>query len=226
MQIKLGCDFGRESVSGVETFDASIWTGQYTLWFNVVQYLSTVGTNDGNEDTNVDALPWTGTVSGTDSWAAALPKPSPYMFIYSTATCKQDDSTGGDVDEQLGMRWGAGASVVAPQEDQEAVKNKEEVISLIGENTLGLTELMNENIAKVEEAARVKTDDAEKNSRKAEGIAIVALFLSCSVLTVFFTLLGVRVVKPSEFRRALLAGDSAAVQKADWDEMSESDNQL
>jgi len=128
MQIKLGCDFGVD-MAGDATPDATVWMDQHTLWFTTSQWVSTPGSNDGNDESDGNKLSWTGIVEGTESWSAAQPKPSPYVFIYSTGTCTQDSSTGDAAAPQIGMRWGANAEVVPPADNQEAVKSKEEVRS-------------------------------------------------------------------------------------------------
>jgi len=79
-------------------------------------------------------------------------------------------------------------------------------------------------MAKIAANAEKQADDANAKTRTAEGLALIAVAMAGIVLTIVLTLVGFRAARPTEFRRALLASDSTAVQKADWDEKA--DNNL
>ena len=185
------------------------------------QFVSTPGTNDGNGDTD-SMLSWTGTVEGDGSWSAALPYPSPYLFIYSTDTCVPADSSGNSA--QNGMRWGTSSTVIEPAEDQEAVTNKEQVLSWVAESQLELIEDF-----EAEQLATMKTleieiadtdsssDQAKKTADQGLVVSIGAIAMSSIVLGMALCLVLIRLISPTKFKYLMLAdgGDHGVVHEHD-----------
>jgi hypothetical protein len=189
IQIKLGCNFGVD-MNDVATNDATVWMGEYATWWNVEQYVSTPGTNDGNEAT--DHLNWSGNVEGSASWSNATPKPSPYIFIYSSAACTNEEKT------EFGMVWGTEKELIAPAENQEAIKSRAEVISMIEESELEVSELLMSSLD-------AKILESERSAKTASDIAIIAACLSGVMFSLIMSLFCFRAAKPNEFRRLLLS---------------------
>ena len=205
IQTKLGCDFGFDQITGEATDDATIWQGEHALWFRTEQFLSTPGTNDGNIDSKGDMLSWTGAVEGDSSWAAAQPKPSPFLFIYSSDSCVATDSTGES--SQVGMRWGSSQAVVEPALHQEEVQTKAQVLSWIDESELNLYELIEAQGAVSTQETSEHDDHDDKNSasvQMATSLSVVALAIGCVLLGIFVALTTWRLKRPRAFKRALL----------------------
>lgn len=206
IQTKFGCDFGVDD-QGADSSDVTEWQGQHAIWFPMKQYVSTPGTNDGNTN-ETSVLSWTGMVSGNDSWGAAQPKPSPYIFLYSSEKCSKTV----DGNTQVGMRWGIDSTVIPPVMDQDAVKTKAEVLSWIDESQLTMQEgLLAQDVQTLETAeiaaalALDRAKQAEVDAENAMIVATAALILS-SVLTLTTLFLGVfRVSSPDRFTAALVA---------------------
>jgi hypothetical protein len=209
MQVKFGCDFGVDK-DGVATDDATIWMDQYALWWNVEQHVSTPGTNDGNSDGDASILSWTGNVEGSASWGAAQPKPSAYTFVYSSAACMPDDSTGDA--GQIGMRWGSPAVVIDVAEDQEAVKSKAEVLSWMEEQQLDMTEEWDVQFAAATEDIR----EAKKQAENSAMVSIIAAAVSAVLLLMVLATASFRVANPTGFRKVLLS-DATIVRADDYD---------
>ena len=169
--------------------------------------MSTPGTNDGNTNANNEMLNWSGICDGTASWGAGCgaSKPSPYTFIYSTEKCTPADTTGS---EPNGMRWGSPAQIITPAVNQEAVKSKAEVISLVEEQMLTTEEaydikfanseaniisLVEEQMLTTEEAydikfakSEAKSEEAKDEAEKAAMVAIFAAGISALLLLMVF----------------------------------------
>jgi hypothetical protein len=186
MQIKFGCNFGVD-MDGIPTADATIWVDEYTTWWNVDQYVSSPGTNDGNADLR-SHLTWGGNVEGSGSWSQATPKPSPYIFIYSSPSCTNEEKT------EVGMIWGTEKELIAPAENQEAIKSKAQVLSMIVESELTSSERLDAKIL-----------ESERSAKTASDIAIIAACLSGVIFSIFMSLFCFRAAKPNEFRRLLLS---------------------
>ncbi|GMH94326.1 hypothetical protein TrST_g2686 [Triparma strigata] len=199
MSVRFGCDFGVDA-DGLPTDDATEWMDEYTLWWKTEQYVSTPGTNDGNLDGNPNMLPWTGVVAGSASWHSAIPKPSPFVFIYSDDSCVPPDSTG-DPDGEVGMRWDG--SVIPPALNQEAVKTRAEVVGLITEQQLSQAEEWDTKLSSASKA----TSDAESQAEIATIIAIVGVVLSGAMVLAFLMLTSFRVTNPTGFRKVLLSDE-------------------
>jgi len=205
LQTKIGCDFGKNVLTNQATDDATIWQEQHTIWWKTEQFVSTPGTNDGNDDNDANRLMWTATASGTESWSANQDyttsppvRPCPYTFIYSSALCTQTDSTGA---AQVGMRWGVNSEVIAPAENQDAVNTEAHVIAIIDEAMLDQEETLLLQI----QANRDSTSSAEEDTNVAMTVAVVGMLLGAVSFGVVLTLFCWRVARPSEFTRALLS---------------------
>ena len=202
IQTKLGCSFGVDSLTGELTSDASIWMDEYTLWLKVEQFVSTPGTNDGNDNTLEDMSAWTGTVSGSEPWGAATPKPSPFLFIHSSSSCVDSESS------EVGMKFSN--ELIAPAENQDAVNTKAEVISLIEEVQLSSQESVFGAIEIDLKSVKDKADSADATAQAALATSIAALFFSSLILGAFVGLLAWRLLKPLGFKHALLADSSSS----------------
>lgn len=182
---------------------------EYTIWFKTEQFVSTPDTNDGNENQLGNMLSWTGTVSGSESWALATPLPSPYVYIFSSASCVPADSPGAS--GQVGMTWGADLVIIAPPENMDAVNTKAEVLSWIEESELGLTELLRSStetslskLAVAVNSASTDSENADEQSSMALALSIVALCFNVLLLGVLIGLVALRFAKPRTFTRAIL----------------------
>mmetsp|Transcript_11846 Transcript_11846/g.23973 ORF Transcript_11846/g.23973 Transcript_11846/m.23973 type:complete len:198 (-) Transcript_11846:126-719(-) len=195
---------------------------QHTLWWNTEQYVSTPGTNDGNTNANNEMLNWSGICDGTASWGAGCgaSKPSPYTFIYSTEKCTPADTTGS---EPNGMRWGSPAEIITPAVNQDAVKSKAEVISLVEEQMLTTEEAYDIKFANSE----AKSEEAKDEAEKAAMVAIFAAGISALLLLMVFITVSMRVANPTGFKRILLSDtDAYAVRANDYDKAVVGDNDL
>ena len=218
LQTKIGCDFGKDTLTGQVTDDATIWQDQYAIWWKTEQYVSTPGTNDGNSDTDPNRLLWTATASGSESWSAnqdftASPptRPCPYTFVYSSELCSQTDNTGSS---QVGMRWGASSDVITPAENQDLVNTEEHVISIVNEAMLDQDEALLAHI----EANQARTINTEDDTKIAFTVAIVGMLLGAVSFGVVLAIACFRVARPTEFTRALLSTsatvDGSATRKS------------
>jgi len=198
MQVKLGCDFGVD-VNGVETSDATVWEGQHTVWWRVKQWASTKGTNDGNVATDAH-MDWKGVAKGSEAWQTHHgPKPSPYLFIYSDDACTGLDHSGGDTSN--GMRWGVSGEVIPPVKDQDPIKTKAELLSLMNEEMLE----MEEKFTKLNTDMDQRISDIQTDKNEIKHCAIIALCVACILMVAFLTLCIFRVSKPQHFREYLLS---------------------
>jgi len=209
VQTKLGCDFGYDVLAGEATSDATIWQDEHALWWGVQQFVSSPGTNDGNENSEGDMLSWTGTVLGAESWAAATPKPSPYVFVYSSTSCTGTDSTG--TDGQVGMRWGSGQAVVTPSADNDAVVSVGQVKALVEEASLTLAEEMmaheDYSLMNLEKEVEEYESKSEQNSATANiafGFALFASILGAMLTGVGLGIYAWRKKNPRQFASALI----------------------
>lgn len=216
IQLKLGCSFGLDSATGEGTSDATFWMDEYTLWWGTEQYVSTPDTNDGNTNENDDMLSWTGVVEGTESWSAALPLPSPFTYVYSSGACVDPESS------EVGMRFGASQLIVGALVDQDAIKNKAEVVSLIEEAQLELFEdiaiSQSASIGLLEEtvnSAVGTSNNATDNADIATSLAATALVFSLISLGTVMFFGAWMLLKPSSFRKAFASkeNDAEAVTK-------------
>jgi uncharacterized protein YcnI len=199
MQIKLGCDFGVDATN-TATNDATVWQGQHTLWWPVAQWTSNAGTNDGNTNDPADAYQhWSAVKQGAESWHTRGLSPSPYLFIYSDqgmqAACK-DPQTG-----VVGMRWGVTGEVIPPAENQDPIKTKAEMLSMINEETFDLEEAM--DVLQTDMDKRLADVEADKFDIK--HCAIAAICIAGILMVAFITLCAFRVTKPAHFREYLLS---------------------
>jgi hypothetical protein len=198
MQVKLGCDFGRNK-AGAGTDDATVWQEQHTLWWNVEQWTSTPGTNDGNAGTAYKD--WAETVTGTSSWGGTPNgSPSPYLYIYSSSSCTPADTTNGDAG-QIGMRWGVNAEVIPPVDNMDPIKTKAQVLSMMNEETLDL----NEKIEALQTDMDDKINAIQLDKNEIKHCAIIALCVACILMVAFLTLCVFRATKPKHFREYLLS---------------------
>jgi uncharacterized protein YcnI len=202
LQMKLGCSFGIDDLTGELTSDASIWMDEYTLWFKVEQFVSTPGTNDGNDNALGDLSAWTGTVSGSEPWGAATPLPSPFLFIYSSSSCIDSESN------EVGMEFSS--ELIAPAENIDAVNTKAELISLIEEVQLSSQASVLGQIEIELKSVKDKAINVEATSQAALAISIAALFFSSFILGAFLGLLAWRLLKPLGFKRALITDSSSS----------------
>mmetsp|Transcript_16132 Transcript_16132/g.33080 ORF Transcript_16132/g.33080 Transcript_16132/m.33080 type:complete len:347 (-) Transcript_16132:103-1143(-) len=207
LQVKFGCDFGIDK-DGNAQGDATIWMGEYTLWWNTEQHVSTPGTNDGNTDGHSDTLSWVDQSEGSESWGGMHKVPSPYTFVYSTDACQPDSNSGSN--SQSGMRWGASSEVIPVAVDQEAVKNKAEVLSWMEEQALTTEETWNTKFA--EHATAI--EDAKSEAENSALVAMIAAAISTLLLLVVFLTVSCRVANPNGFRKVLLS-DAYVVNPGD-----------
>jgi len=207
VQLKLGCDFGYDALTGAATTDASIWMDEHTIWWGVDQYVSTQGTNDGNANANGEMISWTGTVSGSESWSQATPKPSPYTFVYSSAQCTDPDSTGTATTGQVGMRWGPEKAVVAPDENDAAVVNAGEVKSIVQEALLTYNEETDASVLKLWNKVDDLQHDYDEYKGEIKAAFTLAIFATVLGSLLFGGVLGIfawRMAAPKKFTHALL----------------------
>lgn len=198
MQIKLGCDFGVDK-DNVGTNDATVWQDQHTIWWPVAQWASTEGTNDGNGEGTAH-MDWLGVAQGSESWQTHNgPKPSPYLFIYSDEKCTPPENSGSDT--PVGMRWGVNSEVIPPVADQDPIKTKAELLSIMNEEMLDLEE----KITDLNTDMMIKIADIEMDKSEIKHCAIIALCVACILMVAFLTLCVFRVSKPQHFREYLLS---------------------
>lgn len=204
IQTKLGCTFGADSLTGAATTDATVWQEEYTLWFKVDQFHSTPGTNDGNENALDDMRSWADTVSGDEPWGAN-PDPSPFVFIYSSSSCVNEDKP-----DEIGMEFLN--ELVEPAENQEEINTKAEVVALIEETQLSSQDVTLGIVKSEFSAVKDASDNADETAMTALNIAIVSLVFSSLFLGAFLGLVAWRMLKPAAFKRALLS-DTASETK-------------
>lgn len=200
MQIKLGCHFGADTVNSDGTLkatpvsttgtsgDATVWEGQHTLWWKVAQYTSTKNTNDGNDDDPYKD--WADVKENNDMWHASY-APSPYLFIYSDANKNCPN----------GMMWGADSEVIPLAADQDPIKTKAEVLSMMNEETFDLKDSM----TALETDMNKRLADIESDKIDIKHCAISAICLAAILMVSFITLCVFRVTKPAHFREYLLS---------------------
>ena len=181
----------------------------FPSWWGVEQYVSTQGTNDGNTNANGLMIPWTGIVSGTESWSMAQPNPSAYTFVYSSALCTDPDSTGTSTSGagQVGMRWGSDQAAIAPDADDASVVNTGQVKSIVAEASLTYYEESGASMSELEKQVEDLKQDYKEYTGEIKAAFALALFASVLGALLAGAMIGIfawRMSSPQEFAHALL----------------------